>query len=92
MLLHVFGVVLRRLSLVHGVEIELGVIVLDWLEVHPKGLLDAVGWSQLVGPRKQSMHLQSAPSRVDVDRFYILLTAHCSVLSSVWMGGGRNAL
>jgi hypothetical protein len=24
-----------------GVEIELGVVVLDWLEVHPQGLLDA---------------------------------------------------
>jgi len=49
-LLHVFGVILHRLSFVHCVEIELGVVVLDWLEVHPKGLLDAVGWSQLVGP------------------------------------------
>ena len=34
-LLHVFGIVLRRLSLVHGVKIKLGVVVLDWLEVHP---------------------------------------------------------
>ena len=34
-LLHVFGIVLRRLSVVHGVEIELGIIALDRLEVHP---------------------------------------------------------
>ena len=40
-LLHVFGVVLRRLSSVHGVEIELGVVVLDRLKVHPQGFLDA---------------------------------------------------
>jgi hypothetical protein len=39
---HVFGIVLCRLSLVHGVEIELGVIVLDRLEVHAQGLLDAL--------------------------------------------------
>jgi hypothetical protein len=38
---HVFDVILSRLSLVHGVEIELGVVVLDWLEVHAQGLLDA---------------------------------------------------
>jgi hypothetical protein len=38
---HVFGIVLCRLSLVHCVEIELGVIVLDRLEVHAQGLLDA---------------------------------------------------
>ena len=34
-LLHVFGIVLHRLSFVHGVEIELGVVVLDELEAHP---------------------------------------------------------
>jgi hypothetical protein len=38
---HVFGVILCRLSLVHCVEIELGVVVLDWLEVHAQRLLDA---------------------------------------------------
>jgi hypothetical protein len=38
---HVFGIVLCRLSLVHGVEIELGVVVLDRLEVHAQGLLNA---------------------------------------------------
>ena len=37
---YIFGIVLRRLLLVHGVEIEVGVIVLDWLEVHAQGLLD----------------------------------------------------
>ena len=41
-LLHVFGIVLHRLSSVHGIEIELRVIVLDWLEIHPQGLLDAI--------------------------------------------------
>ena len=34
-LLHVLGIVLCRLSFIHGVEVELGIIVLDWLEVHP---------------------------------------------------------
>ena len=48
-LLHVFGVVLRRLLFVHGVEIELGVVVLDGLEVHPQGFLDAI-WGQSIGP------------------------------------------
>ena len=33
--LHVFGIVFHCLSFVHGVEIELGVVVLDGLEVHP---------------------------------------------------------
>ena len=33
-LLHVFGIVLRRLSFVHGVEIKIGIVVLDRLEVH----------------------------------------------------------
>ena len=41
-LLHVLVIVLDRLSLVHGVEIELGVLVFDGLEVHPQGILDAV--------------------------------------------------
>ena len=48
-LLHVFGIVLHRLSFVNGVEIEVGVVVLDGLEVHPQALLDAVRTS-LVGP------------------------------------------
>ena len=39
---HVFCIVLGRLSFVHGVEIEFRIIVLDWLEVHPKGILDAI--------------------------------------------------
>ena len=33
--LHVFGIVLHRLSFVHGIEVKLGVVVLDWLQVHP---------------------------------------------------------
>jgi hypothetical protein len=33
--LRVFDIVFHRLSFVRGVEIELGVIVLDGLEVHP---------------------------------------------------------
>ena len=41
-LLHVLGIVLDRLSPIHCVEIELGIIVLDRLEVHPQGLLYAV--------------------------------------------------
>ena len=45
MLLHVFGVVLGRLSSVHGVEIELGVVILDGLKVHPQGLLNAMSRS-----------------------------------------------
>ena len=34
-LFHVFGIALRCLSIVQGIEIELGVIVLDWLKIHP---------------------------------------------------------
>jgi hypothetical protein len=51
-LLRVPGIVFRRLSLVHCVEIELGVVVLDRLEVHSEGLLDAVR-SQLVDLHNQ---------------------------------------
>jgi len=59
--LHILGVVLHCLSFVRGVEIKLWVVVLDWLEVHSQGLLDAIGWSQLVGTR---------------NRFYISKTHH----------------
>jgi len=52
-LLHVFSVVLRRFLFVHGVKINLGVVVLDGLEVHPQSLLDTV-WSQFVGPCNRS--------------------------------------
>jgi len=48
-ILHVVCVVLRRLSFVHGEKIKLGVIVLDRLEEHPEGILDAI-WGQLAGP------------------------------------------
>ena len=41
-LLHVLGVILHGLSFVHRIEIELGIVVLDWLEVDPEGLLDAM--------------------------------------------------
>jgi hypothetical protein len=34
-LLHILGIVFHRLPFVHGVEIELGVVGLDRLEVHP---------------------------------------------------------
>ena len=47
--LHVVGVVFHRFSFVHGVEIKPGVVVLNWLEEHPQGLLDAI-WSQLAAP------------------------------------------
>ena len=50
MLLHVFGVVLHRLSFVRGVEINLGVTFLDTLKVHPEGLLDTVS-GQRIGSR-----------------------------------------
>jgi len=33
-LLHVFRVVLRCLPFVYGVKVKLGILVLDWLEVH----------------------------------------------------------
>lgn len=39
--LHVFCIVVRRLPFVHCVEVELRVVVLDRLEIHPQGLLDA---------------------------------------------------
>ena len=48
-LLHVLGIVFDRLSLVHGVEVELGIIVLDGLKIHPQGLLDAMR-CQLICP------------------------------------------
>jgi hypothetical protein len=38
---HALGIVLRRLSFVRGVEIGLGVIVFDRLEVQTQGLLYA---------------------------------------------------
>ena len=38
-LLHVFRIALRCLSVVHNIEIEMRVFVLDWLKVHPQGLL-----------------------------------------------------
>jgi hypothetical protein len=52
--LHIFGVIFHRLSFIHGVEIEFGVIGLDRLEVHSECILESVldaVWSQLVGPR-----------------------------------------
>ena len=50
-LVHVLGVVLHSLSFIHRIEIELGVIVLDGLEVDPEGLLDAIGRFQSVDHR-----------------------------------------
>jgi len=47
--LQVVGIVFHCFSFVHGEETKPGVVVLDWLEEHPKGFLDAI-WSQLVGP------------------------------------------
>ena len=41
-LLHIFCVKFCRLPFVHGVEIVPWVTVLDWLEVRPEGLLDAI--------------------------------------------------
>ena len=34
-LLHVFRIVLRCLSVIHGIEVEVRVFVLDRLKVHP---------------------------------------------------------
>ena len=48
-LLDIHIIVLVRLSFVHGVEIELGIIGLEGLEVRPQGLLDTT-WRQLVYP------------------------------------------
>ena len=42
-LVQVLGVVLHSLSFIHRIEIELGVVILDGLEVDPEGLLDAMG-------------------------------------------------
>ena len=47
-LLHVFRIAFRCLSVVHGVEIEMRVFVLDWLKVHPQGLLMLFGVSLMV--------------------------------------------
>ena len=38
------------ISFAHRVEIEPGIIVLDWSEVHLEGLLDAVIFGQPCGP------------------------------------------
>ena len=43
-LLHVFRIVLRRLSFVHGIEIDSGIVVLDRYEEHSQGLLETI-WS-----------------------------------------------
>ena len=51
-LLHIVGIVLRRLLFVHCVEIDLGIVAFDRLEIHPESRLDAV-WSQLVAPQSQ---------------------------------------
>ena len=47
-LVQVLGVILRSLSLIHRIEIEFGVVILDGLEVDPEGLLDAMGRCQSV--------------------------------------------
>ena len=49
--LHVLGVVLHGLSFVHRIEIELGVVVFDGLEVDPEGFLNAMDPCQLVHHR-----------------------------------------
>ena len=53
-LLHVLGVVFHGLSFIHGVKIEPRVIILNGLEVHPQGLLDAVRQSKIIGPYNQT--------------------------------------
>jgi len=50
--LHAFGVIFHCFSFVHGVEIKLGVVALDGLEVHPQSLLNTVQ-NQSVGPCKR---------------------------------------
>ena len=50
-LLHAPVIVLIRLLFVHGVEVELGIIVFNGFEVHPQSLLDAVISGQSAGPR-----------------------------------------
>jgi len=92
-LLHIIGVVLHRLSSVHSVKIEAGIVVLDWLEVHPEGFLDTV-WSQLDGIDPGT--LQNAPSRIDIDRSCVLLTTHRGFLiwggwvEEVFLGGSQG--
>ena len=53
-LLHVLCVILHSLSFIHRVEIELGVVVFDRLEVDPEGLLNAMGRSQYSGHLNQT--------------------------------------
>ena len=43
-LLHVFGVIPHRLSVVHRVEIEVGAV--GWLEIHSQSLLNVICWVQ----------------------------------------------
>jgi hypothetical protein len=91
-LLHVFGVVLHSLSFVHGVEVDLGIVALDWLEEHSEGLLEA-SWNQLASPSNRfRISEANAPARVDGDRFRTLLAAHRSILSRGRTGGtGRDS-
>ena len=41
-LVQVLGIILRGLSFIHRIEIVLGVVVFDGLEVDPEGLLNAM--------------------------------------------------
>ena len=40
---HVLSVILHRLLFVHGVEVELGVLAFNGLEIHTQGFLDTAG-------------------------------------------------
>jgi len=75
--LHVLGIVLGRLPFVHGVEIEFGVIVLDGLEEHPQGILDAI--SSKFYSSRLILHLWNAPFGVDIDWFWLFLATHRSI-------------
>ena len=93
--LDVHVIVLVRLLLVHGVEIELGIIVLDGLEVHPQGLSDhAIDVASARLSLRPIQTLWNAPPRIniDIDRFCVLLATHRGVLPRQGMEGRMSKL
>jgi hypothetical protein len=48
------GVIFLRLSFLHGEEVKVVVFALDWLEILPQCLLDAI-WGQPTGTRTNAI-------------------------------------
>ena len=75
---HVLGIVFRSLSFVHGVEVELGVFVLDGVEICAQGFLDTMGHRVSTAAKVVP---SNTPSGVDIDRFRGLLVTHRDIWS-----------